>query len=105
MNTPRSGAAPGLSLSVAMALAAVACAGQTKPADDGGADAGSATDAAGVTDASGTKDGAAEGGSGALTYYEHPCGSGDPIGCVFTSPVEVPDSTYKKCSELGVKKG
>lgn len=40
-----------------------------------------------------------------LHFYADPCGTGDPVGCVFQHPVEIPDSTIKKCSELGRKSG
>jgi hypothetical protein len=42
---------------------------------------------------------------GSLAYYSDPCGSGDPVGCGFKDPVEVPDAKYKKCSDLGIKEG
>lgn len=66
---------------------------------DGGADAGvdaPAADAPAV-------DAPATDGARAPRYYSDPCGSGDPVGCSFTDPVELPDPTYKKCSELGIK--
>ena len=42
---------------------------------------------------------------GALAYYSDPCGTGDPVGCSFKNPVEVPDAKYKKCSDLGIREG
>lgn len=64
---------------------------------DAGTDAGPMPSDAIATDAV-TPDGAR-----ATRYYSDPCGSGDPVGCVFKDPVELPDPTYKKCSELGIQ--
>ncbi len=63
---------------------------------DSGAEAGPAPDSGPSPDSG------AETGPGALHYFSDPCGSGDPVGCVFTNPVEIPDPTTKKCSELGI---
>lgn len=53
-------------------------------------------------DGGSSQDATVEGASAALRYYSDPCGSGDPVGCVFTNPVEIPDPKVKKCADLGV---
>lgn len=50
-------------------------------------------------------DAATNDGPSARQYYANPCGSGDPVDCQFTNPVEVPDPSTKKCSELGIVEG
>jgi len=39
---------------------------------------------------------------GTLRYFSDPCGSGDPVGCAFTDPVDVPDSAHPTCVSASI---
>jgi hypothetical protein len=91
------------SVFVVLVLASVAACGSTAAIVDG---ADGATDAA---TGDGGRDGAADGGgdapSGTRTWMKHPCGNGDPVGCVFTNPVDIPDPTFALCRASGATEG